>query len=72
MKNTNHRIDHEKLIKNISDAVFAKDKQRRYIFVNEAAAKMIGKPKNQIMGKTAEQVFNKSAAEKIKNYAGEG
>ena len=66
MKNTNHRIDHEKLIKNISDAVFAKDKQRRYIFVNEAAAKMIGKPKNQIMGKTAEQVFNKSAAEKIK------
>ena len=57
------------LIRNITensqDAIFAKDKDGRYTFVNPAAEKMMGLPASKIIGKTPEQVFSKKDAELV-------
>ncbi len=66
MRTKGNEINFPKIIEHVSDAVFVKDRSRKYIFVNTAAAKMIGKPKSKIIGKTAEQVFSKADAEKIR------
>src|SRR3989339_648888 len=51
---------------NIKDAVFAKDIDRRYTFVNSAAAEIIGLPIDKIIGKKAEEIFSKKNAQTIK------
>jgi PAS domain S-box-containing protein len=51
---------------NITDAIFAKDKERKYTFVNPAAVKMMGKSIDKIIGRTAEEVFSKEDAQTIK------
>gem|GEM_PF-1818284 len=54
------------ITENFQDAIFAKDKDRRYTFVNPAAEKMIGLPANKIIGKTPEQIFSKKDAELVR------
>jgi PAS domain S-box-containing protein len=54
------------IIENIPEGIVAKDARNlRYVFLNRAAEKMIGKPRAEIMGKTAREVFPAEAAELI-------
>src|SRR3989339_774387 len=54
---------------NIKDAVFAKDIDRRYTFVNSAAAEIIGLPIDKIIGKKAEEIFSKKSEERFRLVA---
>lgn len=49
-----------------SDAIFAKDEECRYIFVNKAMEMMVGKKVEDIIGKKPAQVFDKKTAITIK------
>jgi PAS domain S-box-containing protein len=51
---------------NITDAIFAKDKEGRYTFVNPAASKMMGLPSKKIIGRTAKDIFSRKNAQAIK------
>jgi two-component system, sensor histidine kinase and response regulator len=51
---------------NVMDAIFTKDVNRKYTFVNSPAAKMIGFPVEKIIGKTPEELFSKEDAQKIR------
>lgn len=51
---------------NVHDAIFSKDQYRKYTFINDAAAKMMGKDLDEIIGKTPEEVFEPKTAEKIR------
>jgi PAS domain S-box-containing protein len=46
------------VIENTSEGIIAKDARNlRYVFVNNAAEETIGKPRGEIVGKTARQLF---------------
>jgi PAS domain S-box-containing protein len=54
------------IIKNVGEAIVAKDARNfRYVFVNKAAEVMIGKPRGEIMGKTARELFSAEMADMI-------
>ena len=46
------------ITENIKDAIFAKNANREYTFLNSAAEKMIGRPTEEIIGKKAEDIFS--------------
>ena len=51
------------IIENVGEAIVAKDARNfRYVFVNKAAEAMIGKPRGEIMGKTARELFSAEMA----------
>jgi PAS domain S-box-containing protein len=51
------------IIENVGEAIVAKDPRNfRYVFVNKAAETMIGKPRGEIMGKTARELFSAEMA----------
>ena len=47
------------------DAVFVKDNQGRYLVVNQAAARFIGKPIEELLGKDDRSLFPESTAQMI-------
>jgi PAS domain S-box-containing protein len=50
------------------DPVFLKDNERRYLFVNEAGLSLLGRTREEIIGKTDSEMFNPAgAAEKKKD-----
>jgi PAS domain S-box-containing protein len=51
------RIFLEKIINLIADPIFVKDREHRYILVNDAQATLVGIPKEKIIGKTASDLF---------------
>lgn len=53
------------MIESTPDAVFIKDKQGRYIFVNPPAAVIFGKSAEDIIGKTAKDLFPVSVAQEM-------
>jgi PAS domain S-box-containing protein len=54
------------IIENVPEAIVAKDARNlRYVFVNKAAEVMIGKPRGEIMGKTARELFSAEMADMI-------
>jgi PAS domain S-box-containing protein len=54
------------IIENIPEAIVAKDARNlRYVFVNRAAEAMIGKPRTEIMGRTARELFSVEMADMI-------
>jgi PAS domain S-box-containing protein len=54
------------IVKKAKDAIFIKDKNRKYIFVNPAMCKIIGKSVKDIINKKPEQIYSKENAKKIK------
>jgi PAS domain S-box-containing protein len=51
------------IIENIPEAIVAKDARNlRYVLVNKAAETMIGKPRGEIMGRTARELFSAEMA----------
>ncbi|MDP3981070.1 MAG: PAS domain S-box protein, partial [Chlamydiota bacterium] len=55
------------------DSIFIKDKDRKYIFFNPAAEKLLALPLSRLLGKTPEEVFDKVSAAEVdrRNFAGE-
>jgi PAS domain S-box-containing protein len=47
------------------DAVYVKDLDHRYLLVNAACARLIGRPMDEIIGRTAPEVFDPEAARRI-------
>jgi len=54
------------IINNSPDAIYAKDRDGRYILFNDAAAKMVNLDAQNILGKGDEVIFTSEDAEKIK------
>jgi diguanylate cyclase (GGDEF)-like protein/PAS domain S-box-containing protein len=50
-----------------TDAVFVKDKNGRYLVINQAAANFVGKPIEEILGKNDSSLFPESSAHTIMN-----
>ena len=48
-----------------SDAIFAKDEQGRYLLINEAAARFMGQPVHQVLGRDDRSVFPPEHAAQI-------
>ena len=59
------------VIEGIPDPVFVKDTEGRYLFLNSAAAKVIGKPIGEIIGKDSYQIFPRDAADRLKKLDAE-
>jgi PAS domain S-box-containing protein len=54
------------IIENIPEGIVAKDvRNLRYVFINRAAEKMIGRSRAELMGKTARELFPAAAADLI-------
>ncbi len=51
------------VVSNTVDAIFIKDKQGRYLFVNDATAAILGKKISDILGKTDDCLLSKKQAE---------
>jgi len=47
------------------DAVFVKDREGRYILINPAAARMVGKPSDQILGRDDTNLFDAQTAARV-------
>jgi len=47
----------------MGDPVFAKDRCHKFVFVNDAACEMLGKPRDQVLGKTDYELFPKEQAD---------
>ncbi len=47
------------------DAIFAKDLQGRYLFVNEAAARMLGRAVGEVLGRGDSDLFSAADAQRI-------
>lgn len=53
------------ILESSDDAIFSKDIDGVYLFVNKACEKFIGKPSNEIVGKTDQDVFGIDVSEAI-------
>ncbi len=47
----------DKIINSIGDPIFVKDRQHRIALANDAACKLFGRPREEILGKTAYDLF---------------
>jgi PAS domain S-box-containing protein len=47
----------DKIINSIGDPIFVKDRQHRLVLVNDAACKLFGRPREEIIGQTAYDLF---------------
>ncbi|KFE62376.1 sensor histidine kinase [Hyalangium minutum] len=52
-----HSLSLEAFVTSIPDAVFTKDLQGRYLLINEAFARLLGRPVEQIIGRTDMDLF---------------
>ena len=71
MKTTEQLLDEKNKIAAIFDAVpaplYAKDKDGRYILVNDAYLTFFDKTREEMLGKTVTQVWSKKSAHKVKS-----
>ncbi|OGT66099.1 MAG: hypothetical protein A3J38_06290 [Gammaproteobacteria bacterium RIFCSPHIGHO2_12_FULL_45_9] len=58
-------LDWKAILDQLPVAVFVKDAEGRYIYMNEFCAKHAGVSMKDIMGKTDKDIFSKETAEKI-------
>ena len=52
----------------VGDPVFAKDRHYKFVFVNDAACEMFGKPRGQVLGKTDYELFPKEQADIFRRH----
>jgi len=57
----------QNIINSISDAIFVKDLQGRYVVVNKMAAQSLGHPTMDILGKAVEQFLSPEEAQQIRS-----
>ena len=53
------------VVEGITDAVFVKDRDSRYVLANEAAARFIGRPVAEIIGRDDSELFESADADRI-------
>ncbi|MFO1001909.1 MAG: PAS domain S-box protein [Planctomycetaceae bacterium] len=53
------------VVEGTTDAVFVKDSDGRYLLANEAAARFIGKPVDEVLGRDDRQLFGTGDADRI-------
>ena len=53
------------VLEDTSDAFFLKDKNFRYLFVNQAGARLFGKARSEIIGRTGFELFSMETAKKL-------
>src|SRR3712207_4845879 len=53
------------IVEGTPDAVFVKDLEGRYLLVNSACARVLGRPKEQIVGRSDAQILPPGAAERL-------
>jgi len=53
------------IINSSPDAIYAKDREGKYILFNEASAKITGVPKEKVLGQTDEALFPKAIAQEL-------
>ncbi|MDD4884366.1 EAL domain-containing protein [Sulfuricurvum sp.] len=56
----------ETIINSSPDAIFAKDREGKYILFNEGAAKLVGIPAAEVIGKTDKALFSSEAADALR------
>ncbi|MDF1667261.1 MAG: PAS domain-containing protein [Planctomycetota bacterium] len=57
----------EAIIEGTTDAVFGKDREGHYLFLNSATAKAVGKSAEELLGKNDTALFNPEVAEELMN-----
>lgn len=60
-----HRLVLETLLESTADFIYMKDREGRYLFVNPAAAKSVGKSEEEIIGKDDRALFPEAHARQI-------
>ncbi|MGC2745362.1 MAG: PAS domain-containing protein, partial [Candidatus Angelobacter sp.] len=60
-----HKLVLETLLESTADFIYMKDRQGRYVFVNPAAAKSVGKSVEEIIGKDDRAIFPEEHARHI-------
>lgn len=53
----------EKTLNAIEDAFFVKDEEHRWVFLNDAAVRVMGRPREELIGKSDYDLFDASQAE---------
>ncbi len=64
-RNETHRNLLDAVVSGTSDAVFVKDRQGRYLMVNEGAARIVGRPVSEILGQDDRALFDESSAAQL-------
>ena len=54
------------VIEGVPDPIYVKDTEGRYLFVNSAAAEVIGEPIDDIIGKDSHRFFSRDAADRLR------
>ncbi len=62
---TQQRLVLETLIESTADFIYMKDREGRYVFVNSSAARSVGKPAHEIIGKDDRDLFPEESARPI-------
>ncbi len=62
---TQQRLVLETLIESTADFIYMKDREGRYVFVNSSAARSVGKPAHEIIGKDDRDLFSEESARPI-------
>ena len=62
---TQQRLVLETLIESTADFIYMKDREGRYVFVNSSAARSVGKPAQEIIGKDDRDLFSEESARPI-------
>ncbi|MCQ4348870.1 EAL domain-containing protein [Pseudomonas stutzeri] len=66
-----HRRLLDSLVSGSPDAIFVKDRNGRYLLANQAAAVFVGRPLDELLGKTDAQLFPLPSAELIARHDAE-
>lgn len=62
------QIDFQNIVENQSDLVLVKDLNGRYTYLNTSCAETIGRPKDEILGRTDIELFGPEIADEIEHY----
>lgn len=64
-RNERHRRLLDAVVSGTSDAVFVKDRQGRYLMLNEAAAGIVGRPVAEVLGQNDHALFDSDSANQL-------
>ncbi|HEY1067933.1 MAG TPA: PAS domain S-box protein [Pirellulales bacterium] len=56
------------LVNGVSDAVYVKDRQGKYLLFNPAAARFVGRPPAEVLGKDDAQLYSAADAEQVMQH----
>ncbi|MEC5207948.1 diguanylate cyclase (GGDEF)-like protein/PAS domain S-box-containing protein [Vogesella perlucida] len=64
-RNERHRRLLDAVVSGTSDAVFVKDRQGRYLMLNDAAATIVGRPADEVLGQNDHALFDSDSATRL-------